>query len=171
MRLLPLLLRHKRYILMNLDSVQESSSRSLASRIGPRLKRPASYAMAPFVSDESRSSKHAKLDTSTQPTSSKSSPAKAKDGSKHSRMSQRQRNTKLSRKNEPPLGNPLPGPLHDEAYIQGDHADIKVPKGGIPVDWKFNPKSALANFMMSRYGQRPEFSVQTGHLNGKQIQR
>ncbi|KAH8111864.1 hypothetical protein DFH11DRAFT_1546166 [Phellopilus nigrolimitatus] len=66
----------------------------------------------------------------------------------------------------------LPGPLFDEAYLKEKYPNLIDSNSGVGPDWKKNPKSALANFMMHRLLEgAPEYRVQSGLLYGKRIMR
>lgn len=182
MRLASLLLKQRRRILMQLDPSKDTAPRSLASRIGPPLKRALSQATALKVDDSPRP-KQAKIDAQALmpgPSSNPSRGSRSSASSKSGRASQRGENAGRSR-----LGNTgrkaggsiqkltkgLPEPLLDEAYIKQKYADVHVESSGLSGEWQKNPKSALANFMTTRLGHGPDYKVETGNLRGKMMTR
>lgn len=195
MRLASLLLRHRRPLLMQFGP--SAPSKSLASRISPPSKRSASQAAATRL-DEARGPKQARLDSlaptsaNGQLTSSTSSIPVGSDSTMQSvRSSVRSKNSSRTGRgargrsahpsrggggssSSKPKGPSLPvlsEPLQDEEYHKGRYPGLIETEGGLPSDWKKNPKSALANFMTNRVGHAPNYEKENGILNGKKITR
>lgn len=165
-------------------------SGSLASRIGPPSKRPASQAAVIKV-DEARGSKQARLEysgTIRQPSSSAPSHfdvlgSTMQSGRSSARSSNSSRTGKGARgrftqpsrsgssRNKGPSLPILSEPLQDETYHKGKIAGLNEPAGGLPSDWRKNAKSALANFMTNKVGHAPKYEKEIGLLNGRKMTR
>ncbi|KAH8120328.1 P-loop containing nucleoside triphosphate hydrolase protein [Phellopilus nigrolimitatus] len=65
----------------------------------------------------------------------------------------------------------LPEPLLDEAYLKEKYPDLVDANSGVGADWRKNPKSALANFMLHKVGNLPKYEMQSGYIQGKKIIR
>jgi len=65
----------------------------------------------------------------------------------------------------------LTGPFMDEKQINEQNADVQTSSVPLSGEWRFNPKSALANFMLSAVGKPPEYVMEEGKLNGRRICR
>lgn len=188
-----LLLRQRRLqFLMQLDPTAGSTLSSLASRIGPPLKRPASSVATTQKTDDSRSPKHARYNTPVfvenmqgPPTRSRGQSSGSSRGGNRSSNAQprtgrggRGRSgssamglSKSTRANLPALSEPMA----DARFIKSKYAGVDMKpnaKGtGLGSGWEKNPKSALSNFMSTRFGHGPQYDAETGTLGGKKIIR
>ncbi|KAI5124693.1 hypothetical protein M0805_004300 [Coniferiporia weirii] len=176
---------------MQLDPSKGVASGSLASRIGPPLKRTHSQSATALKQGESRGTKQARLDSlppttymrgqsSKQKAGQGASPSGRADRSSHvrqrnakftpGRSSQSARNVNAKIKTSPSHST-LPDPLMDEAYVTGKYAGVEKTGSGLGKDWKDNPKSALSSFMQSKLGRSPQYEAETGYLHGRKIIR
>lgn len=166
--------------------------KSLASRIGPPLKRPFGQAATALKSDAEaspRSMKQPKLDkdasstsreasgsgkpaakTASMPSRAKAPPSSSRSGGRSSRSGRggdgrsRQAAGKASQL-------VLPEPLMDEAFVESTYGNVALSSSKLAADWKSNPKSALANFMMQTYKTLPKYVVEEGVVSNKRVTR
>lgn len=182
MRLASLLFRHRRQLLMQLNTI-DGPTASLSSRIGSPLKRSSSHTTAQNKTDSSgRGLKQARLasppgkqmasTSSRQNVAADSSNRRGRSGrSRPSRHGGRGRGGGHSVKKVQPTEPSLPGPLLDQRYLNDKYKNVTNTGNDIGPDWKGNPKSALSNFMISKLGRAPVYDVAMGQVNGKKIAR
>lgn len=87
--------------------------------------------------------------------------------SRHGGRGRGGQSAKKTQSNEPAL----PEPLLDQDYLYEKHGHLTNSGSDLGPDWQVNPKSALSNFMISKFGRAPVYDAATGQIRGKKITR
>lgn len=193
-------LRQRRLnLLMQLQPTRgESSSGSLAARIGPPQKRSASQAAAAgaaasLKTDDFRSAKHSRLSTSDLASHHMPGPSSRQPGGRNASQGTRRgrsgaaQHGRRGRPSQPTRTisassgagladrDTLSEPLSDEAYIKKkyDQVDtgISIKGSGLGSTWQTNSKSALTNFMTGKLKKPVKFEAELGVLYGRKVTR
>lgn len=177
---------------MQLDT-SSKTPQSLASRLGPSLKRSYGEAATARQTETERNSKQPRLGSSSSssilsapatgelrppvfspdivmPSWGRGSSSSTSKGSRNHRGKGSGRSGKGSGLRTPVstlTGLPqFSEPLTDQVYIEATYRPATVPPA-----WESNPKSALTDFMLLNCNTKPSYRTSEGNLNGERIWR